>query len=227
MKTAKFVSYLRVSTKKQGKSGLGLEAQRNAVADYLNGGRWTLLDEVIEVESGKLSSRPQLARALALCRLHGAKLVVAKMDRLSRNVHFLSGLLESGVDFVACDLPAANKLTLHVLAAVAEAEAEAISSRTKLALQAAKRRGVVLGGDRAGIIASQSPKGVKASAKVRREKSHKRAFDVLPQIEAIRATGANSLREIAAALNEKGITAPRGGEWQASQVARVMSMSQA
>jgi len=129
----KFIAYYRVSTGKQAASGLGLEAQKNAVADYLNGGRWTLLDEFIEVESGKNSDRPQLERALALCRLHKATLVVAKLDRLARNLHFLSGLMESGVEFVACDLPSANRLTIHVLAAVAEAEALAISQRTKVA----------------------------------------------------------------------------------------------
>jgi DNA invertase Pin-like site-specific DNA recombinase len=129
----KFIAYYRVSTGKQAASGLGLEAQKNPVADYLNGGRWTLLDEFIEVESGKNSDRPQLERALALCRLHKATLVVAKLDRLARNLHFLSGLMESGVEFVACDLPSANRLTIHVLAAVAEAEALAISQRTKVA----------------------------------------------------------------------------------------------
>ena len=107
--TGKFIAYYRVSTGKQRISGLGLEAQRNAVADYLNGGRWTLLEEYTEVESGKNSDRPQLARALALCRLHKATLVVAKLDRLARNVHFLSGLMESGVDFYACDMPGATQ----------------------------------------------------------------------------------------------------------------------
>ena len=133
MAKGKFIAYYRVSTGKQAASGLGLEAQKNAVADYLNGGRWTLLDEFIEVESGKNSDRPQLERALALCRLHKATLVVAKLDRLARNLHFLSGLMESGVEFVACDLPSVNRLTIHVLAAVAEAEALAISQRTKVA----------------------------------------------------------------------------------------------
>ena len=117
--TGKFIAYYRVSTGKQAASGLGLEAQRSAVVDYLNGGRWKLIADFTEVESGKNSERPQLARALALCRLHKATLVVAKLDRLARNVHFLSGLMESGVDFVACDMPSANRLTIHVLAAVA------------------------------------------------------------------------------------------------------------
>src|ERR1700722_12486249 len=137
MANGKFVSYLRVSTAKQGVSGLGLEAQREAVATYLNGGKWNLVQEVVEVESGKRNDRPQLARALALCRLHNATLIIAKLDRLARNVHFISGLMESKVDFVAVDFPQANRLTIHILAAVAEHEAKMISERTKAALAAA------------------------------------------------------------------------------------------
>lgn len=222
MATGRYIAYYRVSTKRQGKSGLGLEAQKNAVADYLNGGRWTLLDEVTEVESGTRSDRPALANALALCRLHKATLLVAKMDRLSRNLHFLSGLMESGVDFIACDLPAANRLTIHVLAAVAEAEAEAISARTKAALAAAKARGVKLGGDR-GNIAAICRKGAIASARSRSAEARRRAADLLPVIEAIKAEGAISLRDIADALNKRGIPTARGGEWSAVQVRRVLS----
>ena len=221
MAAGKFIAYYRVSTKRQAKSGLGLEAQKKAVADYLNGGRWTLVGEVTEAESGKRSDRPALAKALALCRVHGAKLIVAKMDRLSRNVHFLSGLMEAKVPFVAADMPDANHLTCHILAAVAQAEAEAISTRTKLALAAAKARGTKLGGDR-GNIASVCRKGNIASARARQERATARAADMLPVIESIRAEGAQSLREIAAALNNRGITAPRGGEWSAAQVYRVL-----
>jgi len=144
--SGKWVSYLRVSTDKQGASGLGLEAQRKAVADYLNGGKWSLAQEFIEIESGKRSDRPQLAAALAACKKLKAKLVVAKLDRLARNVAFTAKLMESGVEFVAADMPFANKLTIHILAAVAEHEREAISDRTKAALAAAKARGVKLGG---------------------------------------------------------------------------------
>ena len=129
----------------QGKSGLGLEAQREAVQSYLDGGSWTLAAEVTEVESGKRNDRPELDRALGLCRLYGATLVVAKLDRLARNVAFISKLMESGVDFVAVDFPQANRLTVHILAAVAEHEAAMISQRTKAALAAAKARGVKLG----------------------------------------------------------------------------------
>jgi DNA invertase Pin-like site-specific DNA recombinase len=199
-----------------------LEAQKNAVADYLNGGRWTLVDEVTEIESGKRSDRPALAKALALCRLHGAKLVVAKMDRLSRNVHFLSGLMESKVEFVAADMPQANNLTVHILAAVAQAEAEAISARTKAALAAAKRRGVKLGGDR-GNIADLYRKGARASAVSRAREMRERAADLMPVIDEIKAKGAASLREIAARLNARGIPAARGGEWSAVQVQRILA----
>lgn len=221
MAAGRYVAYYRVSTKRQGKSGLGLEAQKNAVAEYLNGGRWTLVDEVTEVESGKRADRPALANALALCRLHKATLVVAKMDRLSRNLHFLTGLMESGVDFIAVDIPQANKLTVHVLAAVAEAEAEAISTRTKAALKAAKARGVKLGGDRGNIVAVCG-KGNTASARARRELAERRTADLVPVIQTIKAEGAKSLREIAAALNQQNIPAPRGGEWSAAQVYRVL-----
>ena len=123
MAQGKFISYLRVSTDKQGISGLGMDAQKQAVANYLNGGSWTLVQEVVEVESGKRHDRPAIAEALRLCRLHRATLIIAKLDRLARNVHFISSLMEAGVEFVACDFPEANRLTVHILAAVAEHEA--------------------------------------------------------------------------------------------------------
>jgi DNA invertase Pin-like site-specific DNA recombinase len=116
--TGKFVAYYRVSTQKQGRSGLGLAAQRQAVADFLNGGNWKIVGEFTEVESGKKSDRRQLAKALAMCRLHGARLVIAKLDRLSRNAHFLLGLQESGVDFVAADMPTANQLTVGIMCGI-------------------------------------------------------------------------------------------------------------
>src|SRR3984893_18460178 len=140
MARGKFIGYLRVSTEKQGLSGLGLEAQRKAIEDYLNGGRWELLAEYVEIESGKRSDRPELAATLAHSKTTGATLVIAKLDRLSRNVAFISNLMESGVDFVAADMPMANRLTVHVLAAVAEHEREMISERTKRALGSIKVR---------------------------------------------------------------------------------------
>src|SRR5215203_4343370 len=149
MAQGRFVTYLRVSTDKQGKSGLGLDAQRKAVEDFLNGGRWELIDEFVEVESGKRDDRPKLAEAMARCRLHKATLVIAKLDRLSRDAHFLLGLQKelqrSGLRFVAADMPEANELTVGIMAVVAQAERKAISQRTKDALAAAKARGKKLG----------------------------------------------------------------------------------
>jgi DNA invertase Pin-like site-specific DNA recombinase len=222
MANGKFVAYFRVSTAKQGKSGLGLEAQQEAVRAYLNGGRWKMVAETVEIESGKRNDRPKLAEALALCRVHGATLIIAKLDRLARNVNFISNLMESTVEFTAVDFPQANRLTVHILAAVAEHEASMISQRTKAALGAAKARGVVLGGDR-GNIAALSAVGAKASAAVRGAKASGRADDLLPVIRAAQKDGATSLREIAAVLNERGITTARGGEWSAVQVQRVMN----
>jgi DNA invertase Pin-like site-specific DNA recombinase len=143
-----FVAYYRVSTNRQGESGLGLDAQRKAVTDYLDGGSWKLLAELTEIESGKHADRPQLAVALAACKKHKARLVIAKLDRLSRNLAFIATLIDSGVEFVAVDNPHANKLTVHILAAVAQHEREMISQRTKDALQAAKARGTQLGNPR-------------------------------------------------------------------------------
>src|SRR3982751_4388726 len=145
MAKGRYVSYLRVSTDRQGRSGLGLEAQRRAVEDFLNGGRWELIDEFVEVESGKREDRPKLAEALALCRLHNATLVIAKLDRLSRDAAFLLGLQKAGVRFVAADMPEANELVVGIMAVVAQAERKMISARTKAALTAAKARGVRLG----------------------------------------------------------------------------------
>src|SRR5499427_6971396 len=208
MAEGKFVSYLRVSTKRQGKSGLGLEAQRKAVDDFLNGGNWSVISEHVEVESGKKSDRhrPELAKALQACRLYGAKLVIAKLDRLSRNAHFLLGLKESGVDFVAADMPNANRLTVGIMAMVAEDEALRISERTKAALAAAKRRGVKLGGDR-GVI--PNARSHKASAEALRLRTAARAADLAPIVKELQAAGKTSLRAIAEGLNAQGIPTAR------------------
>ncbi|MEZ5584447.1 MAG: recombinase family protein [Candidatus Competibacteraceae bacterium] len=141
MDSPRFIAYYRVSTDRQGRSGLGLEAQQQAVAAFVAQRGGVLTENFIEIESGRKNNRPQLAAALSACRQHRATLVIAKLDRLARNVYFISGLLESGVDFVAVDMPEADKLTIHILAAVAEHEREMISQRTKAALQAAKARG--------------------------------------------------------------------------------------
>ena len=213
--SGKWIAYLRVSTDRQGQSGLGLEAQRTAVLSFLNGGKWSLEAEFIEVESGQRSDRPQLAAALAACKKHRAKLVVAKLDRLSRNVAFISKLMESGVEFVAADMPHANRLTVHILAAVAEHEREAISARTKAALAAAKARGRVLGGPK---IAAARALGSAAN----KNSADRFAANIIPLIRQIQDSGATSLRAVAAALSARGVPTARGGEWSAVQVANVL-----
>ncbi|MFH6781148.1 MULTISPECIES: recombinase family protein [Methylobacterium] len=222
MAEGKFISYLRVSTAKQGASGLGLEAQRKAVTDYLNGGRWSLIQEVVEVESGKRSDRPKLAEALRLCRLHGATLVIAKLDRLSRDAAFLLNLQAAGVRFVAADMPEANELVVGIMAVVAQAERKMISTRTKAALAAAKARGASLGGDR-GVTPSAEAQAKGGAAM--KAKADSRAFDLMEIIEEIRSSGATSLREIAGALNARDIPTARGGTWSAVQVSRVLARS--
>jgi DNA invertase Pin-like site-specific DNA recombinase len=225
MAQGSFVAYYRVSTARQSRSGLGLEAQRKAVSDFLNGGSWQLLAEFVEVESGKADARPQLGQALNICELTGSTLVVAKLDRLSRNLAFLAKLQESGARFVAADMPEANELTIHIMAAVAQAERKAISARTKEALAAAKARGVRLGGRRGNL--QDLGKGPAKSAEVRRKIALDRARKVRGQIEAIVSAGeGSSLRRIATALNERGITAPRGGKWHAAQVKAVLQRSE-
>jgi DNA invertase Pin-like site-specific DNA recombinase len=217
----KWISYLRVSTDRQGKSGLGIEAQRNSVAEYLNGGNWKLVKELVEVESGKNTDRPMLAEAIKACRAYGAKLVIAKLDRLSRDAHFLLGLEKAGIDFVAADMPNANRLTVGIMAMVAEEERRMISKRTKDALAAAKRRGTKLGGDR-GVVPTKKARALATEALQARADS--RAADIAPIIKDLQAAGAESLRDIAKGLNHAGIPTPRGqGEWSAVQVQRVLA----
>jgi DNA invertase Pin-like site-specific DNA recombinase len=211
----KFIAYFRVSTDKQGKSGLGLEAQRKAVLDYLNGGRWELVQEFVEVESGKHNERPQLEAALAACKKLRARLVIAKLDRLSRNLAFIAALMESGVEFTAVDNPHANKLTIHILAAVAQHEREMISERTKAALAAAKARGTRLGNPQLAKAAKRGTAAVKANAR-------QFAGNVLPIIEEIERAGATSHNAIAAKLNERNVRTARGGKWTHVQVGAVL-----
>ena len=227
MANGKFVTYLRVSTVRQGVSGLGLEAQRAAVQAHLNGGKWKIVAEVVEVESGKRNDRPELVKAMRLCRLHGATLLVAKLDRLSRNVAFLATLMEEGVPFTAADMPEADQTHLHMMAVFAQHEARAISTRTKAALAAAKARGKKLGGRRVSAerFAEIGVEGRKKGTAARVLTASKRAEDLLPVIADIQNVGANTLREIAAELNERGITTARGGAWSAVQVQRVLRKS--
>lgn len=220
MANGKWISYLRVSTDRQGASGLGIEAQRSAVTGFLNGGRWELIREFVEVESGGKNDRVQLAEALRMCRLYGAKLVIAKLDRLSRDAHFLLGLEKAGVDFVAADMPNANRLTIGIMAMVAEEERRMISRRIKEALATAKARGKKLGGRRSNALSDECRQ---ASAVRRRAVANARAADILPAIRALQQAGAVSLHQIAAGLNAQGIPTPRGADkWRPAQVARVL-----
>lgn len=216
----RFVAYYRVSTARQGRSGLGLDAQRSSVMQFLEAGQGQLLGEYTEVESGKKIDRAQLEAALSACRLHGAILVIAKLDRLARNVEFIARLMNAGIEFVAVDAPHATRLTIHILAVMAEHEREMISQRTKAALAQAKLRGVKLGGNR-GKLNTIAGQGGKASGLARRELAAQRATDLRPIIVKIEGEGAKTLRGVASALNSMGMPAPRGGAWSAGQVARV------
>jgi DNA invertase Pin-like site-specific DNA recombinase len=222
---SKIVSYLRVSTVRQGASGLGLEAQRATVADFCRRGEFTLAKEYVEIESGRNNMRPVLEKAVAHARRIGATLLVAKLDRLSRSVQFIATVLNSGCEFRAADVPDASRLLLHILSAVAEAEAVAISTRTKGALQAAKARGVLLGGrnpkaKRLSKAAAQT--GRVRGAQTNRLKALTDDAEVLPVIRGLRDAG-RSLQAIAEELNEDPDRARRtGASWSAVQVKRVL-----
>jgi DNA invertase Pin-like site-specific DNA recombinase len=222
MTSGRFVSYHRVSTEKQGRSGLGLEAQRKAVADYLNGGEWELLNEFVEIESGRRKERPQLKAALDMCKREKATLVIAKLDRLARNVAFVATLLEGRVKFVCCDMPEADSTMLHIYSAMAEREAIKTSERTKAALAAAKARGTRLGWSIPSRVEEQraaSAHGAIANRKL----AQQFAMNVLPVIESIRAAGITSLAGLAQALNARGVATARGGRWHAATVRRLTS----
>jgi len=225
MADGRFISYLRVSTKRQGQSGLGIEAQREAVATFLNGGHWELFGEVVEVESGKRSDRPELAKAIAMCRAYGAKLVIAKLDRLSRDAAFLLSLRDAGIEFVATDMPDANRMTVGIMALVAENEREAISARTKAALAAAKARGKQLGAYRDGVFVGRTGTAEDAAKarKARAAKADRVAENLRFIIDRIDPQRELSLRGMAELLNAEKVPTPTGkGAWQASQVKRVL-----
>jgi DNA invertase Pin-like site-specific DNA recombinase len=210
-----FVSYLRVSTERQGRSGLGLEAQREAVRRHLNGAE--PIAQFVETETGKgsnaLEKRPELRAALALARKHKATLVIAKLDRLARNVAFIAQLMEAGVEFVAADMPSANRLTLHIMAAFAEHEREMISQRTKAALAAAKARGAVLG--RNGRVLAVRNKAAAVE----------RLAVVSERLRELVGEGA-SIRQIAATLNAENVPSPGGGKWHPANVHRAIGRLQ-
>lgn len=220
MVNGKYVSYVRVSTARQGASGLGLEAQQDAVARFLNGGAWELVAEFKEIETGKgsnaLAKRPQLRAALEACRKLGATLVIAKLDRLARNVHFVSGLMESKVKFVACDMPDANELTIHMMAAFAEHEAKRISQRTKEALAIARARGVELG--KAGAA------NLRPNVEQRQAAAHSFAEKLRPIFAGMVAEKL-SQRGMVERMNTVGIPTSTGevGRWRLSQVQRILA----
>lgn len=203
-----FVAYYRVSTDRQGRSGLGLEAQQKAVRDYLSGGN--IVAEFVEVETGKRNDRPELNKALAACRRHKAKLVIAKLDRLSRNLAFIAALMDAGVEFIAVDNPHANKLTLHILAAVAQHEREMIGERTRAALEAAKARGIRLGRNGADQLAPKY-----------RAEANERARQLAPLLMDLQAAGLSAQR-MAIELNSRQIATPMGGKWHAQSVIRLL-----
>jgi DNA invertase Pin-like site-specific DNA recombinase len=206
----KFVCYYRVSTDKQGSSGLGLEAQKQAVYNYINASG-EIISEFTEIESGKKNNRTMLNDALKLCKATKATLIIAKLDRLSRNVHFISGLLESGVDFIAVDNPHANKLMLHLLAAFAEHEREAISSRTKSALQAAKQKGVKLGEHAAKLSAENHNKAKQFAA------------DMIDVIAEIKNKGFTTLEQITLQLNKMNVrTFHNKGKWHIPTTSKLL-----
>lgn len=213
-----FVAYYRVSTQQQGRSGLGLDAQRETVARYLASTGGSLVGEFTEVETGKganaLDRRPELRAALAACRKAGATLILAKLDRLARNVHFVSGLIESGVDFIAADMPKANKVMIQMHAVMSEWERDQISERTKAALAAAKARGVRLG--------AKGGENVALLNVVRSVEADEHAEALRDQFEAFRTAG-YSQRKIADLLNRAGQRTRTGCEWSQKQVQRVQA----
>jgi DNA invertase Pin-like site-specific DNA recombinase len=210
----RYIAYLRVSTDRQGGEGYGIEAQRKAVRDRLDGGKWKLIGEYVEVESGRRRSRPKLAEALAACKKHKAKLIVGKLDWLARDTRFLLAVLDSGVEVLFCDLPqipgAMGCFLVTLLAVVAELEAGLISERTKAALAAAKRRGVQLGVTGAETLAPRW-----------RAEAAQRAATLAPIVRELQSKG-YSLRRMAAELTRRKIATPRGGKWHAETVKMVV-----
>jgi DNA invertase Pin-like site-specific DNA recombinase len=219
----KAVNYLRVSTRKQGASGLGLAAQRNAVEAFAKARRAKVIETFVEVESGKLNARPELGKALHLAKVTGATLVIAKLDRLSRNAAFLLTLRDSGVVFVAADMPDANELTVGIMALVAQQEREAISKRTKEALAAAKARGIRLGNPNGAAALRRAQRGNAAGVSALRRAADEHARNLRPIVEVLFADGKTTLGSIASALNQRGILAPRGGRWFKSSVRNLLS----
>lgn len=227
----KLIGYTRVSTQKQGASGLGLAGQLAAIHSYAAAEAGEIVCVYREVESGRRDDRPELAKAIAHAKRVRGRLVIAKLDRLARDVHFISGLTKAGVDFVACDNPVANRLTIHILAAVAEDEAERISHRTKAALAAAKARGVLLGSSRPDHWQGREKRRLAGAAKGASTAKARRDAEAGPiyaaalrTIKKLTDEGA-TLREIAAELNSEGLTTVRGLPWNPMQVSRLIKIA--
>ncbi len=219
------INYYRVSTAKQGRSGLGLDAQRAAIDAFCAARGCQQLGEYVEIESGKRDDRPKLAEALHHAKVTGGTLVIAKLDRLSRNMAFLAALQDAGTKFVAADMPEANELTIHIMAAMAQAERKAISKRTKEALAQAKAKGAKLGNPM-GAKAFGEHRGNDAAVEAIKAKARAFASDVAPIITAIRKDGHTTLRAIAGELNARGIMTARGGRWAAQSVSDVIRATQ-
>ena len=224
MATGNFISYYRVSTTKQGKSGLGLQAQRETVMNFLNGGSWKLLDEFVEIESGKKDDRPQLMKAIKMCQLKNATLVVSKLDRLSRDLHFITSLQKSSIKFVVAENPDMNELTCHIFAAIAQHERKLISSRTKDALSQAKKRGVKLGNPAIHNGAQIEGSGDTTNArKIKTYKANQFANQMKEIIDDINYNKAMTLRQVATELNNRNFTTRRQCQWTANAVRMVIN----
>ena len=224
MSQGSIVTYLRISTARQGRSGLGLEAQQKAVADYLSTGQLNLIEEFVEIESGTDSKRPKLLEAIELCQASSSRLLVAKLDRLARDAAFLMSLKDAGIDFVCADMPEANRLTIGIMALVAEQEREAISKRTKEALAAAKARGQQLGAYRNGVFVGR--RGTAQDAEKAREARtalfQVRTTQKLPMLKRIDPDGTRSTRAIASELNRMSVATVSGkGSWSSNSVRRL------
>lgn len=223
----RLVAYERVSTARQGRSGLGLEAQRKAIDDFTASRHSEVIGRFTEIESGRKNDRPELEKALNLAKLTGATLVIARLDRLSRNAAFLLTLRDSGVRFLACDMPEANDLTVGIMALVAQQEREAISRRTREVLAAARARGVRLGNPNGAAALRRAGKGGQPLREAVMRNADRFALDLAPVVAAIRAEGHATLRAIADELNRRGMLTRRGGKWQVSNVRNLMRRVQA
>ncbi|WP_081677809.1 recombinase family protein [Novilysobacter defluvii] len=220
----KYVAYLRVSTARQGQSGLGLDAQRGAISAFVSQRGGTVLETFVEVESGRLDARPQLTKALHLSKVTGATLVIAKLDRLSRNAAFLLALQDSGAKFIAADMPDANELTVGIMALVAQQERQAISRRTREALLAAKARGQKLGNPNGAAALVRAAQGNVAAVAAVQQKAIRHAEALRPILCELHTAGVESLGMIAAELNQRGVLTPRGARWHRSSVANLKKL---